>query len=81
MSDFGEGFWRVSRKDRRCEWCGQGIPKGERHYNYLGMWDGEWQNWRMHEECHEDYEINCDPFEGFSPFDNERPVPEGREKG
>lgn len=44
MGDFGEGFWVKGRKDHRCEWCGQNIPKGEEHYNYRGMWESEWQN-------------------------------------
>lgn len=74
MSNFGDGEWHVGRKDHRCEWCGQSIPKGETFFHYKGIFEGEWQNWRMHNECFEDYQINSDVNEGFSPFDNERPA-------
>ena len=56
MSDFGESKWVIGRKRHRCEYCFGPIPKGERHIHHGGMYDGEWQNWRMHEECHEDYD-------------------------
>ena len=77
VSDFGAGKWVIGTKEHRCEWCGQSIHKGEKHYQYKGVWDGEWQNWRMHEECHDDYDRNYDP-DGFSPFSNERPTREVR---
>ena len=47
MSGFGEGRWMVGRKDHRCEYCYGSIPQGEEFYHYRGMFDGEWQNWRM----------------------------------
>lgn len=52
MSDFGEGRWVVGRKQHRCDACYGPIPKGEKHFNYCGKYGGDWQNWRMHEECH-----------------------------
>jgi hypothetical protein len=79
MSDFGDGNWIKTRKPHRCEWCGQRIEVGANAYHYKGMYDGEWQDWRMHEECQDDYALNCDGEE-FSPFDNERPAPPAEEK-
>lgn len=72
MSDFGRDTRPVARKDYRCEWCGQQIPKGEKHYHYVGVWEGDWQNWRMHSECFELASANGDMREGFTPFENER---------
>ena len=72
MSDFGEGKWIIGRKRHRCEYCYGPIPKGEKHYNYRGMYDGEWQNWRMHEECQEDY-YDCGDYDGFTPGGAEIP--------
>ena len=73
MSEFGSYRYPVGRKDHRCEWCGEPIPMGEKHTQYVGMWENEFQNWRMHNECfsaadHEDME------DGFTPFEHERPV-------
>ena len=72
MSDFGTNTLRVSRKDRRCEWCGEGIPAEEKHQHYVGKFEGEFQDWRMHVECWDNYQTNCDP-DGFSPYGQERP--------
>lgn len=54
MSDFGETFSPVAAKEHRCIWCYWRIPKGEKHKLYKGVYDGEWQNWRMHNECYEE---------------------------
>jgi hypothetical protein len=74
-SDFSVHNWPKAAKDHRCEWCGEPIPKGERHYQYTGIWQGEWQYWRMHEECREQSQLDDAYDEGFSPFENERPRP------
>jgi hypothetical protein len=71
MSDFGEGKWVKTRRAHRCEWCGEGIDVGSRAYRYCGMYDGEWQNWGMHEECLDVYALNG--YEEFSPYEGERP--------
>lgn len=78
MSDFGIHKNPVAAKAHRCEWCGEPIFKGEQHYQYTGVWQGDWQNWRMHTECHDYSTLNNDVDDGFSPYENERPfkVPE-----
>jgi hypothetical protein len=73
MSDFGRSSHPKARKDHRCEWCGQSIPRGEVHYLFVGVWEGEWQNWRMHEECSKYANLNNEFIDGFTPFENERP--------
>ncbi len=72
MSDFGDGKWVVGRKDHRCEACLWVIPDKESHYQFKGMYDGEWQNWRMHRECYDAY--YADDCGEFMPGDF--PVPE-----
>ena len=73
MSDFFNYTNPKAAKDHRCEWCGEAIPKGEVHVQGSGMWEGDWQNWRMHNECYEMGNLNDEIVEGFSPFENERP--------
>lgn len=73
MSDFANFTWPIGRKDYRCEWCGQIIPKGEKHLHFAGIWEGDWQNWRMHSECHEGMQLE-DPYnDGWTPAEHERP--------
>ncbi len=63
LVNFGGGKWVKATKDHTCDGCLGPIAKGESHYNYRGMYDGEWQNWRMHEECFEAWEANgCGEF-------------------
>ncbi len=71
MSDCGGGKWVKGRKQHRCEYCLGPIPTGEHHYNYRGLYGGEWQNWRMHSECFDDYDINGDG--AFMPGDGTVP--------
>ncbi len=80
MSDFGELKAVLNgRKDYRCAWCGENIPQGTPHQHYAGMWDGDWQNWRMHPECYNDVDMD-DQLDGFTLYDHERPVPVQEEK-
>lgn len=73
MSNFGAMTTRAGNRDHICEWCGQVIPKGEIFHHYKGMFEDQWQNWRMHEECAEQNSID-DPYgDGFTPFGNDRP--------
>ena len=51
MRAFGEGADVKARKAYCCAWCTTFIEKGERHYHYVGKWEGEFQDWRMHTDC------------------------------
>ena len=51
MSDFGEMKSPRAAKQHQCTWCQEPILKGEIHKQYVGMYDGDWQNWRMHDDC------------------------------
>lgn len=48
---FGEGDRPVARKQHSCIWCHELIVIGERHFKYVGIWEREFQNWRMHDDC------------------------------
>ena len=72
MSDFGEPTHPVARKQHRCEMCFGPIPKGERHVQYKGKYDGEWQNWRAHEECYGGYDGE-EQYGEFTPGEGEMP--------
>ena len=73
MSEFGIVSKPYGRKDYRCEWCGQKILRGEQHIHFVGRWEGEFQDWRMHPECYDAANKEGDLIDGFTPFDNERP--------
>ena len=51
MSDFNAERWPIARDSHRCVWCPERIAPGTRHLHYVGIWNGDWQNWRMHKEC------------------------------
>lgn len=51
MSDLSNQKQVVGRKEYQCAGCLAPIPKGEKHWHYTGRWQGDWQDWRMHEEC------------------------------
>lgn len=48
---FGQGEHPVAKKAHGCIYCGDDISIGERHFRYVGKWEGEFQNWRMHGDC------------------------------
>lgn len=75
MSNFGVMFSPIAAKDHVCEWCAGQIPKGEKHKHFQGMWGGDWQNWRMHDECEHDYAAAYGPeyTNGFIPGEGEMP--------
>ena len=73
MSDFGEYSWPKGRKEYRCEWCGEKILKDEIHAHFVGKWEGEFQDWRVHRECEKDMH-SIDLQDGFTPYGNERPA-------
>ncbi len=55
-----------ARKDYRCVWCDEMIPKGSTHTRRTGRFDGEWRNERWHPECVRASE-NLDVGDTFSP--------------
>ena len=72
--DFGETTYPVAAKEHVCEWCGGVISRGERHPHFIGKWEGEWQNWRMHADCYHVADENDALAEGFTPHENRRPL-------
>jgi hypothetical protein len=71
--DFGETKDVVGRKNYRCLACYEGIPQGESHKHFKGMWSGDFQDWRMHSECYT--AMDYDDFEdGFEPGSFTRPT-------
>ena len=73
MSDFGSPTYPVARKKYRCAWCGQYILPGEKYFKYAGMWEGDFQDWRMHSECEKAAQAEGIQ-DGFEPFANARPA-------
>lgn len=51
MSTFGNVTSPVADKSHRCIHCIERIAPGTKHIRYVGRWEGEWQEWRMHDEC------------------------------
>jgi len=70
---FGDTKRPVAAKRHVCVWCSGPIPQGEKHVLYVGEWQGEFQNWRMHEECYQDASDNDYLNEGFMDGDGEMP--------
>ena len=66
----------VARKQHRCIWCGQAIPKGEKYRYTTGVYDGDMQANHWHFECSDAQQTDAretGEYE-FSPYDNERPA-------
>lgn len=69
----------ASRKDRRCIWCGETIEIGLRHVHIVGVWQNEWQDYRMHAECYAAYDANWLDFQdGFGEYECHRGTAESR---
>lgn len=64
MSDFGRHMNPIAKKTYRCAHCNEQIEKGEKHYHFVGKWEGDFQNWRMHTECEVAYRViqKDDPY-------------------
>lgn len=41
----------VARKDHKCIWCGEPIPKGMKHQKEASSYNGDFQSSRFHIEC------------------------------
>jgi hypothetical protein len=68
---FDDVRFPVARKQYRCEWCGEPIKIGEKHPQFVGKWEDEFQSWRMHSECYEATSRD-DLSEGFTPYEHDR---------
>lgn len=62
------------RKDYRCEWCAEKIPKGEKHFYRAYHWEGDFSTGRMHLECEKAMEKSLDAGEGWMPGEPARGV-------
>jgi hypothetical protein len=71
LSDFYQDTNPVARFEHKCEYCGEAILEGERHVAVSAVYEGEWQNYRMHTECHAAHYRSGDEY--FGPFENKRP--------
>lgn len=60
-----------ARKDHRCIWCGETIPKGDKYSRWVGIFEGDFHCNQMHLECAE--VSSEDAEDGFDAFSNERP--------
>lgn len=43
----------IARKQHKCQVCGCAIPKGTIHHYQSSVYDGSWQDWRVHSDCAE----------------------------
>ena len=50
-SDFGYFREATARKAYDCYFCFQPIAPGTRYRRYVGVFEGEWQNWTIHLPC------------------------------
>jgi len=64
-----------ARKDHRCIWCGQIIPKGTNYIRERSVYDGNMQNHAWHNECLPACQemIKDSQDDSFDPYENERP--------
>lgn len=53
----------VARKAHFCAWCKTEIAVGELHYQFTGKWEGEFQDWRMHDVCTDAHQSETDEGE------------------
>lgn len=47
----------VARKDHKCTWCAEAIPKGEKHVARSYKFEGDFNSDRLHNECSEAMEL------------------------
>ncbi len=67
----------TARKDHRCIWCGQAIPKGSKYVHESSVFDGEFQNHHWHPEClHYARTVNNESTWEFEPYSEPRGIEE-----
>jgi hypothetical protein len=73
VSDFGKMTFHAGRKVHKCIWCGETIPVGEKMAHFKGTFLGQFQNWRMHQECYDAVKDDDDILtEGFEEYEGKR---------
>ena len=80
MGDFGNQKTIVTRKDHRCAWCGEIIPKGSTVPFCEGRFEDNFFRWRMHPECND--ALNREDLmmdEGFCSYEHKRGMTTGEE--
>lgn len=63
----------TARKDHKCIWCGQVVPKSTSYLRERSTYDGHWQNFPWHLECKRSSFEHFRYAEDFVPYENERP--------
>jgi hypothetical protein len=53
---FGKNKWVKTRKHHICFGCNGSIPPGEQAHYSSGVYEGDFGDQYMHEECYEDWE-------------------------
>ncbi len=66
--DFGHFRTAKARKAHRCSFCFQAITPGMVYERYVGVFEGDWQNWAVHEPCLKAFEEWSDE-DGYLPYD------------
>lgn len=55
-----------AKKQHSCIWCLKPILIGERHWKYVGIHHGDFQNWRTHTDCREGLDESAlDDIDGY----------------
>ena len=62
---YGKNKWVKTRKHHHCWGCGGSIPPGERAHYQSGVYEGDFGDSYMHEECWQDWKDNCQADDGI----------------
>ena len=62
MSDFSSPEYPVASKSYKCVWCVDRISPGVKHLHFKGVWQGDFQDWRMHVECEKAHDMSRHDF-------------------
>lgn len=63
---------RKARKEHRCIWCGEPISSGEHYHFQVGIFDGDFQNNKFHQECAKASSEFFQEEDSFSPYEFKR---------
>ena len=78
MSDFYKPpESRMARKAHQCMYCAEEIDAGAEYVHQTGVYDGRWYTHKMHPECFADM---CEGDGEFTPYSNDRPTFDNKEK-